>query len=193
LRDTHIRRAKVFRSSAGLLAAALSALAGCGGAAADPIAVDAAAECIVNSPGFEAFRTWETFPMPDSPAQGTVHIAGPKTDFLNKRPPSGSTEFPLCTIIVKEIEVDGVPFQDRQVFALVKRGGSYDQSPAPGWEWFELLNNPDGSFAQISWRGFGPPAGNDMYGGDPMACITCHSNAKNNDYVQSPPLQLSNF
>ena len=169
---------------------ALSALAACGGAPADdPVAQ--MGTFIAFTSDFEDFRTWEPFHIPDSGAQGSVHLAGPKTDYLNRRPPTGSTEFPVGTIIVKEIEVGA--FEDRQVFAMVKRGGGYNSSSAaPGWEWFELRDNPDGTLDRIVWRGFGPPAG-ELYGGDPNGCIGCHSLAKDNDYVKSPPLLLSNF
>ena len=170
--------------------AATFALAACGGATNDPTAVQMGA-CLPFETDFKPFRTWESFAIPESGAQGSVHLVGPKTDYLNHRPPSGSTEFPDCTIIVKEIDVGD--FADRQIFALAKRGGSYGRDTlAPGWEWFELRNNPDGSLEGIVWRGFGPPAG-EMYGGDPNGCAGCHAAARDNDYVQSLPLRLSNF
>jgi hypothetical protein len=169
---------------------ALSGVVACGGATADGTDVPVGCAFIAFTPDFEPFRTWEAFHIPDSGAQGSVHLAGPKTDYLNRRPATGSTEFPVGTIIVKEIEVGA--FEDRQVFALVKRGCGYNAAVVPGWEWFELHNNADGSLAGIVWRGFGPPAG-ELYGGDPNGCTGCHTLAKDNDYVKSPPLLLSNF
>lgn len=174
-------------------ALALGGMAACGGSTADPT-TDGDGSCeqfIAFSLDFDNFRNWESFPLPDAPELGVVHLAGPKTDYLNKRPPPGSTEFPKGTIIVKEVDVGDIP--DRQVFALVKRGCTFNSARAPGWEWFELNNDATGLHPQINWRGFGPPLGTEVYGGDPNACSDCHSNAKANDYVQSPPLQLSNF
>jgi hypothetical protein len=174
------------------LAVMLGAVAGCGGAsAADPMSTDMSCEFRAYSPDFVNFRAWDAFHLPDALELGVVHLAGPKTDYLNERPPPGSTEFPKGTIIVKEVEVGAIP--DRQVFALVKRGCNYDAAGAPGWEWFELTNDATGNEPTIRWRGFGPPLGMDIYGGDPNACIDCHAGAKSNDYVQSPPLQLPNF
>jgi hypothetical protein len=169
----------------------LFALAACGGGSGDGTAPGGELGFfIAYAPDFELFRSWEAFHLPDSSAQDPVHLAGPKTDYLNKRPPPGSSEFPVGTIIVKEIEVG--PMEDRQVFAMVKRGGGYNAAGAPGWEWFELANNPNGSLNSIKWHGLGPPAG-EMYGGDPNGCVGCHAAGKTNDYVQSPPLLLSNF
>lgn len=171
--------------------AALACVAACGGAAAPADDTSTVGQFIAYSPDFADFRRWESFQLPDAPELGVVHLAGPKTDYLNKPPPAGSTEFPKGTIIVKEVDVGAIA--DRQVFALVKRGGTYNAAAAPGWEWFELTNDATGTMPSIHWRGFGPPLGSEVYGGDPNACSDCHSNAKSNDYVQSPPLQLSNF
>jgi len=186
-----LRRRGIFTGlvRAGALGA-LSLVAACSGAPANDSGTQVGA-FIAFTPDFEDFRTWQAFPIPDSGAQGSVHLAGPKTDYLKERPPTGSVEFPVGTIIVKEIEVGA--FEDRQVFAMVKRGGGYNSnSAAPGWEWFELRDNPDGTLDRIVWRGFGPPAG-ELYGGDPTGCTGCHAVAKDNDYVKSPPLLLSSL
>lgn len=143
---------------------------------------------IAFTPAFEGWRSWEKFPVSDEAAQGPSHLAGPRTEYLNKRPPKGSTSFPVGTIIVKELEVGDLG--DRKVFAMVKRGGTYNAASAPGWEWFELHNQPDGSMGSIVWRGFGPPAG-EQYGGDKSGCASCH--AMGNDFVQGAALALSNF
>jgi hypothetical protein len=143
---------------------------------------------IAFTPAFEGWRSWEKFPLGEGSAQGQAHLAGPRTEYLNKRPPKGSTSWPVGTIIVKELEVGA--FQDRKVFAMVKRGGNYNATSAPGWEWFELHNQADGSLDGIVWRGFGPPAG-EQYGGDKSGCASCHSGG--NDFVQGAALALSNF
>ncbi len=138
---------------------------------------------------FDDFRTWEAFPMAPGP-NGTIHTAGARTEYLNHAPPSGSTEFPVGTIIVKESEEGAIP--DRQVFARVKRGGGYNAAGAAGWEWFELKNVDEKRSTRI-WRGVGPPVG-EKYGGDPNGgCNGCHGAAKDNDYVLSEPLQLKMF
>ncbi|HEY3593510.1 MAG TPA: hypothetical protein VGL13_06540 [Polyangiaceae bacterium] len=190
--NTSSRRSKLFAVGAFALAASLCGVGGCGGSAGPDPTVDTGSEFIALGPAFEDYCNWEQFAIPDEPAIGGVHLAGPKTDFLNQRPPHGSTSFPMGTIIVKVVDVGDVAA--RQVFAMVKRGGTFDQSlGAPGWEFFELYQDATGCFSKINWRGYGPPNGSESYGGDPMVCIGCHSTAKNNDYVQSPPLQLSNF
>jgi hypothetical protein len=111
--------------------------------------------------------------------------------YLNMKPPSGSTSFPLATIIVKETtEVDPTA---RKVFAMVKRGGDYNPNGAKNWEWFELQYLADGS-VQISWRGPGPLAGStDPYAANPNICNECHLRAAANDDVWSEKLLLSNF
>lgn len=138
---------------------------------------------------FNNFRTWESFAIP--PDDGlTIHTSGARTAYINHVPSSGRTTFPVGTIIVKESEVGTIP--DRQVFARVKRGGTYNSKSASGWEWFEL-RNVDESTSTILWRGVGPPVG-EKYGGDPNGgCNGCHGAAKSNDFVLSAPLQLKNF
>lgn len=137
---------------------------------------------------FQGFRGWESFSLgAGSPASG-IHTAGPRTEYLKHRPPSGSREFPVGTIIVKELA--GVTPDQHQVFAMVKRGGGYNTQGATNWEWFELTDAPDGSIS-ILWRGVGPPIG-EKYGGDAAgSCNSCHSGARDNDFVQSAALRLS--
>jgi hypothetical protein len=144
---------------------------------------------IAFSEDFYGFRNWDSFPVPFGLAQGDVHLRGARTEYLNRRPPPGSTTFPVGTMIVKETDDDS-SYEFRRVFAMVKRGGGYNADGALGWEWFELQNNADGSVKQILWRGFGPPMGT-TYGGNPTACTSCHAGSESNDYVQSNALQLT--
>ncbi len=138
---------------------------------------------------FKGFRTWNAYPV-EHPTSNVVHLAGPRTEYINKLPPDGSKSFPVGTIIVKEMD-DGA-LADRKIFAMVKRGGGYNSEGAKDWEWFELQNLDEAS-VKIIWRGVGPPAG-EMYGGDPNAsCNSCHKTAAANDFVQSTELSLSNF
>jgi hypothetical protein len=124
---------------------------------------------------------------PSDPIATSPHLTGPRTEYLNKKPAPGSSEFPIGTIIVKEI--GGGDVTTRGVFAMVKRGGGYNPEGASNWEWFELANGADGS-ETIRWRGVGPPLG-EMYGGDPLGgCNGCHAGSRANDFVQSQRLRL---
>ena len=73
------------------------------------------------------YASWTTYVEPDAGGDGIiaksattdggfVHVAGGRIEHINKIPPHGSTEFPVGTIIVKEI-----PSQD-QIFAMAKVG-----------------------------------------------------------------------
>jgi hypothetical protein len=190
--EIEVQPSHVVRSAVGVLAITL--VAACGDSSASPTtgsdATDpgAGGTFIAFTPAFEGWRTWEKFPLGEGSAQGQAHLAGPRTEYLNKRPPTGSTTFPVGTIIVKELEVGELG--DRKVFAMVKRGGDYNAARAPGWEWFELHNQPDGTMGAIVWRGFGPPAG-EQYGGDKTGCASCHMGG--NDFVHGAALALSSF
>src|SRR5262249_15546667 len=137
---------------------------------------------------FQGFHQWESFVVEEGGAQSMTHLAGPRRDYLNRRPPAGSTTFPVGTVIVKELEA-AATLVDRQIFAMVKRGGEYNSAGAAGWEWFELKNRANGS-VQIVWRGVGPPSG-ERYGGDPTGgCNPCHGLYRPNDFVRSAALDL---
>lgn len=162
---------------------ALVVLAGCGGDgdANEPSAF------VAFERDFQGFHAWRSFPLPMGSAQGMAHLDGMRTDYVDKLPPAGAKAFPVGTIIVKELANGDLP--DRQVFAMVKRGGGYNDTGARGWEWFELRNRRDGSVA-IVWQGVGPPS-SESYGGDPAGgCNECHGHAAANDFVQSAPLML---
>lgn len=139
---------------------------------------------------FQGFRKWRSFSLSAQPGLGMAHLAGPRTDYINRIPPKGSATFPIGTIVVKELEIGDLP--QRQLFAMVKRGGGFNQTGARDWEWFELQNRSDGSVG-IVWHGKGPPDG-ETYGGDPAnGCNECHAMAAKNDYVRSMPLDLTRF
>jgi hypothetical protein len=145
---------------------------------------------------FQGFHAWEKFSFPESMDGFPAHLGGPRDVYLNARPPKGSKEFPIGTIIVKEV-IDGGPVTDHIIFARVKRGGSYNPD-ANGWEWFQLKLRADGS-TQVFWRGLGPPDGDQDasppgYAGHADGCTPCHkaSGAKN-DLVLAPPLQLTSL
>lgn len=147
---------------------------------------------------FAGFHEWDSFPN-DAVAGAPKHDAtlGPMTVYINKLPEPGSSEFPVGTLIVKETQEDDVTA--RRVFARAKRGGKYNASGAVGWEWFELKNNANGTVFQ-RWRGLGPPPPGEEdsctggYGGDSKGgCNACHMPVRDNDFVWTTGLQLSEF
>jgi hypothetical protein len=158
------------------------------GSSPDP-AADAGPSFVAYTASFEGYHAWQSWSFTDPAVPASPHTSGPRTVHLNHEPPHGSVEFPVGTIIVKDIGPG--PASADTTFAMVKRGGGFNAEGAPGWEWFELQNHTDGSVT-ILWRGAAPPAGQ-AYSGDPTACNTCHFTSKFNDYVQSPPLRLTNF
>jgi hypothetical protein len=136
---------------------------------------------------FAEFRTWPSFHSDGPPDDGTFtpDVLGPRTQYINMIPPSGSTEFPIGTVIVEARENGS-----QKIFAGVKRGNDFNKTGAVNWEWFELGENP----VSITWRGFGPPIG-DTYGGDANGgCNACHIKCgSNTDYVCSAKLSLAAF
>lgn len=133
---------------------------------------------------FDGYPSWEAHRLESNIAPNDVHAGGERTLYLSRRPPHGSTEFPVGTLIVKAVPGVG------RVFARVKRGGGYN-TDNPGWEWFELQHTTPDSVI-IVWRGVGPPSG-EGYGGDPAGCNGCHAGFADNDYVGAPDLKLSGF
>lgn len=162
---------------------------GCGG---DPGGGDAIepGTFLAFETSFRGFHEWEAFPaangdgIADSP-----HLAGRRTAYLNQRPPSGSTSFPVGTIIVKEVLNDDPAQND--IVARVKRGGTYNARGATGWEWFELRNAAGGG-AGILWRGVGPPTGESYLGNVEGGCNACHGGGDDVS-ILLPALQLSSF
>ncbi len=176
-----------------LLLTALTALVtfGCGSSEDDAQSTCGTGTlCIAFPADFAGYVKWTSTPGTSDIVSdpGLVHAAGPRTVYINKRPPAGSKEFPVGTVIVKEI-VTSEDVSQRKIFAMVKRGGNYNATGAANWEWFELARFADGS-ASIKWRGLGPPSG-ESYGGDKNGgCNTCHGAAKANDYVLTKGLTL---
>jgi hypothetical protein len=143
---------------------------------------------------FQGFCNWAHAPAtaPGDASDG-VHGAGPLTVYWNHAPPHGSTEFPVGTLIVKETN-EADPTQ-RTVFAMAKRqprGTGYNSSGADGWEWWSVQDEGNCSVVRL-WRGPIPPA-TESYAGSPVGdCNGCHGGAKDNDFVWSTALELSNF
>ena len=168
-------------------ACALIGLVACGGGGGGSGPSDGApaSTFIAFDASFAAFRTWRSFHSDGPVDDGTFPAValGPRTQYINQLPPSGSTEFPVGTIIVEARD-------NGKNFAGVKRGGNFNATGAVNWEWFEILENP----VTVFWRGLGPPNG-DTYGGDASGgCNACHIKCgSTNDYVCSANLQLSTF
>ncbi|MFO0662620.1 MAG: cytochrome P460 family protein [Polyangiaceae bacterium] len=144
--------------------------------------------CIAFKDQFAGYHSWKSTPGTSTIVKDAgIHSAGKRTVYVNAMPKAGSKEYPIGTIIVKEIE-DDEDIRLRTVFAMVKRGGDFNKSGAANWEWFELVAYPNDT-VQIKWRGFGPPDG-ENYGGSKDGCNTCHQAAKANDYVLTAGLRL---
>ena len=148
---------------------------------------------------FADFLTWQSFEVGDEPLP--AHGVGPRVAYVNRLPPSGAKHFPVGTIIVKTMQqVAGHP-NGAQVHAMVKRGQNFNLDGALGWEWFELIDRNAGIGAPrwgIDWRGEEPRTGATytciVDTGAPIPdCNGCHMAAKENDYIKSPALQLTNF
>ena len=173
----------------------LSALApACGGVGANSDGGSGELQLfIATESSFEGFDKWQSYSF-DSPGtpDGLTHVAGHRIVYINKLPAHGATEFAVGTVIVKKIIPDDGTTTNARTFAMAKRGGDYNSSGAAGWEWLELdppqTINP--AMPNILWRGVAPPAGENYSGSPSGTCNDCHSAAKANDYVQSPPLQF---
>jgi hypothetical protein len=141
---------------------------------------------------FTGFDSWMSFDLGAITDDG-IAVVGTRKAYINHIPPSGSTTFPIGTALVKTIAADTAA--PGQTFAMVKRGGAYNVQGALGWEWFELTSSNPVAPA-ILWRGITPPAGGayadcpDVVGG---SCNNCHVASRNNDYVPSDALALSQF
>ena len=169
-----------------------AALAACGGGGGDHGSGDdtpSGEVFIAFAKDFRGYHAWDSFDVTGGAELAGIHDGSTVIEYINELPPSGASEFPLRTIIVKEATGGTIP---HELFAMVKRGGGFN-SGLPGWEWFELQNLDDGSDSvKIIWHGFGPPSG-ETYGGDVNAnCNTCHADC-GNDGVCAKELALSNF
>lgn len=181
------------RACAALFAGLLAC--GCSAGQADSAPDAAPSTFVAFVPDFAGFRTWPSTPGvgPDGAPQppsgdGGIH-SGPLTTYINRPPPSGSTSFPVGTIIVKEPTTP--PLSQRAIFAMVKRGGGFNLNGATDWEWFELQSVDETNVA-IVWRGAVPPAG-ESYGAVSSICNDCHTMARSNDFVWTAGLALSSF
>lgn len=138
-------------------------------------------EFIANDDTFKSFMTWmlEATNQGPDPALGPAHGGNDSTVvrkiyFKDGQDPSDGM-YPVGTLITKHSKnPDGTV--DATV-AMAKRGNDFNTS-AGDWEWFVL--NADGSIAEDG-------DGNPLRGANLMngACISCHAQASNKDYVFS--------
>jgi hypothetical protein len=144
---------------------------------------------------FCSYPSWTSYDLggDDGGTAGDAcaHVANvPRVAFMNQAPAHGSTEFPVGTIIVKQIKSGADPSQ-WSVFGMVKRGGGFNPgSGCEGWEWYGLTS-PDGGCPGVQWSGTEPGAGEVYASCGP--CAGCHSAAQNNDCVLAPELSLSQW
>ncbi|HEX4448302.1 MAG TPA: hypothetical protein VH044_16255 [Polyangiaceae bacterium] len=149
---------------------------------------------IAQEADFSGFCHWQAAPATaEGDASDGIHGLGPLTVYINKKPPSGSREFPVGTIILKE-SMQADPSQ-RVAFAMVKRqasGNTWNATGAKGWEWWSVTDNGDCTISKL-WRGAYAPAG-ETYAGNPAGdCNGCHGQVAGNDYVWDTALRLSSL
>jgi len=165
---------------------ATAGLIGCGGEHESGDAGesrDAGPAFIAVEGDFAGFTSWQSF-------DGGLNAAdsldgGLRTIYLNHAPPTGSTSFPLGTILVKTTVGDAT-------FAMAKRGADFNPI-IDDWEWFQLTTSATGT-VQILWRGLGP-SGMLGYGlASPTGCTDCHLQLGwKNDSVAGTAVSLSAF
>jgi hypothetical protein len=177
---------RIIRSLVPLLACGLAAVTACGSGNAS--SAGTCTKVQVYNSSFANYESWTEFAFTGAAIPGSPHTSGPRRIYLNQKPPHGATEFPVGTIIVKEIGAP--PASADSVFAMVKVGCDYNSDGAVNWMWFELQFPTDA--ASILWSGSEPPPGQ-TYSGNPTACNDCHRDAQHNDYVESSELLLSSF
>lgn len=153
--------------------------------------------CVAFTADFQSYASWESVSV-GSTMQGT-HAAGLHNVYLNRRPPPGSTTFPVGTIFVKVVQVTSAG--DVDLFAMVKRGCGSFNAANDGWEFFRLLRDAQGRVVLPSG---GRGAENATlqgtgYSDDPslsgVTCVNCHgASAQSTDHILGPglsPAELS--
>jgi hypothetical protein len=180
------------RTSRSIFELALAAVLGGQGCAQETDGTDAGPTFVAFAPDFANYTAWESFDLGDgadaSAEASCVHVSNvPREAFLNHAPPHGSTEFPVGTIIVKEMQTSPT-----QVFGMVKRGGGFGADAGfgcDGWEWFGLSS--DTPSPSIEWRGIEGAMSTSYVTCGP--CAGCHSAATTNDCVLAPQMSLSQW
>ena len=171
---------------AALIAALL--VASCRGSRPSP--VDAGEQAFIAfTRDFQGFQRWPRTHLGRFSSGG--HLEGPQQyAYINRPRREGSHLYDTGTIIIRTRE-RGAP-TEWQIFASVKRGGSYNARGNVGWEFFRLRLDAQGR-AVIIARGLNPRTGlEDPYStGEGVGCNTCHgtTDARTYDGVISPMLR----
>lgn len=135
---------------------------------------------------FQGFRAWTRYAIGSEPLEG--HAEGPRFVYANRPVPEAGGSYPVGTILVKTVEVDEDPTR-WEIFAMVKRGGTFNAAGATGWEYFRL-RFADATAVVIAGRGLSPTDnGARIYGPAGTGCNLCHgATVRGSDHVLSPPL-----
>lgn len=134
---------------------------------------------------FQGFRGWTRYAIGSAPLEG--HAEGPRFVYANRPVPAAGGVYPVGTILVKTVEVDDDPTH-WEIFAMVKRGGTFNATGAAGWEYFRL-RLVDATAAVIAGRGLAPTDNGALYGPAGTGCNLCHgATVRGSDHVLSPPL-----
>jgi hypothetical protein len=149
----------------------------------------APATFIAQQGDFADYKTWMTFDNDVQDDHGG--IIGTTTEYLNKLPEPGASEFDIGTMLVK---IQQATDSDAMaIHAMSKRDPAYNPNGARGWEFFELVLDKNGA-PYILWRGSKPPSG-EMYqmlfgsSTQPSTegnCNDCHASGK--DGMLSPDI-----
>lgn len=148
------------------LALALAASLACAACGADP--GEEAGTFVAFQQHFTPYRSWTSVNLGMRTLVG--HPTGEAVVYAN-RPVPTACAWPVGSILVKEIRT-GEDQRAWELFAMVRRGGSYDANPAAGWEFFTLGLAANGA-PVITGRGINP--GIDTYSGaGGGGCNGCH-------------------
>lgn len=168
------------------LAALALCLAGCGDAQpSEPVEPGA---FVAFDRDFLPYTTWPRTDLGSLSLAG--HPPGPRWVHLNRVLSQNATEYPVGTILVKVVQAEPDPTQ-WVLFAMVKRGGTYNASGARGWEYFVLRLSREAVPVIVS-RGLAPNLVGSLYTvGDGLGCNSCHGteDARMFDGILTPSLR----
>jgi hypothetical protein len=160
---------------------------------------ESGAEYIALQRDFADFRDWKSFEIDEVETDGVHGTASANVVvYVNALPKRGAKAFPKGTLIVKAVQV--ADERDWTLHAMAKRGGTFNQEGALGWEFFELSINSNLDTVMV-WRGEHPPNGETyqmLPGAKPQStttesdCSGCHATATN-DAVLDDALQLEDL
>jgi hypothetical protein len=140
-------------------------------------------------PDFAGYRAWAQHDLGAAAPLG--HPAGRQVLYVSAPLAPGAARYADRTIIVREIQAD--PDRTKwDLFAMVRRGGGYNQSGAIDWEFFILSLDATGAPHVVS-RGISPAetGASPYHPGEGITCNTCHGNedARRGDCVLSAEIR----